>query len=140
MEKNNNKKAIQLGMPIGTASGKLRKSIVFMLLKMLNLNFCFQCGSEIESENELSIEHKKPYLDSEDPIKLFFDLNNIAFSHLLCNIGAARKTKPLVHGTNSMYHRSNCSCDPCKKAHSEYNNKWNKEKRKRSQIDYVHVT
>lgn len=40
--------------------------------------------------DELSIEHKTPWLDSEDPKALFFDLNNIAFSHLSCNVSAAK--------------------------------------------------
>jgi hypothetical protein len=107
----NNKKADQLGMPVGTASNRLRKSIIFMLLKKLNLNFCHQCGGEIESEKELSIEHKIPYLDSADPVKLFFDLDNIAFSHLDCNIKAARKTYA-DHGTENCYYRG-CRCDKC---------------------------
>jgi hypothetical protein len=85
------KKAEQLGMPHGTASGKLQKAILFDLLKQLNKNYCFQCSAEIETIRELSIEHKIPYLDSENPVKLFFDLDNIAFSHLNCNSGAARK-------------------------------------------------
>ena len=87
--KNNDKKANQLGMPLGTASNRLRKSIIFSLIKETNKNICFQCGKEIESEKELSIEHKVPYLDSKNPVELFFDLNNIAFSHLSCNCRAA---------------------------------------------------
>lgn len=84
------KKQKQLGMPIGTASAKLRKSILFSLLRETKKNICYQCGKVIETEEELSIEHKIPYLDSDDPKRLFFDLNNIAFSHLKCNIRAAR--------------------------------------------------
>lgn len=87
----NRKKNIQLGMPYGTACNKLRKSLLFSLIKELNKNVCYQCGKIIESEDELSIEHKIPFLDSEDPKKLFFDLNNIAFSHLKCNAKAARR-------------------------------------------------
>ena len=111
--KSNDKKADQLGMPIGTASAKLRKTVIFNLLKELNRNICFQCGLEIESEKDLSIEHKIPYLDSEDPVKLFFDLENIAFSHLRCNIGAARQTKESTHPSVSAYRRG-CRCDECK--------------------------
>lgn len=109
--KNNDKKSAQLGMPHGTASGRLRKSIIFKLLKESVQNFCFQCGGEIESEKELSIEHKIPYLDSEDPKKLFFDLDNIAFSHLECNIGAARR-KPQSHPSVKSYDRG-CRCKEC---------------------------
>lgn len=88
-----NKKNEQLGMPFGTASAKLRKSILFTLLKETNKNICFQCGKPIELESELSIEHKIPWLDSDNPKDRFFDMKNIAFSHLSCNISAAGKAR-----------------------------------------------
>ena len=91
MEKNNKKKAIQLGMPHGTAQGKLKKSIMFWLLSRLNLNKCFRCKKKIETIKELSVEHKEHWLDSDDPVGLFFDLDNIAFSHLSCNSGNSRQ-------------------------------------------------
>lgn len=109
----NKKKSEQLGMPIGTASNRLRKSVIFNLLKQLNQNFCFQCGAEIEFEKELSIEHKVPYLDSEDPKNLFFDLDNIAFSHLKCNVGAARQTMVGKHPSQRSYWNG-CRCEGCK--------------------------
>lgn len=90
MDNSLKKKQEQLGMPLGTASAKLRKSILFSLLKETGKNICYQCGRVIENEDELSIEHKVPYLDSDNPKELFFSLDNIAFSHLRCNIGAAR--------------------------------------------------
>ena len=40
-----------------------------------------------------SIEHKTPWLDSGDPIGLYFDLDNISFSHLSCNCRASRRGK-----------------------------------------------
>lgn len=100
-------------MPIGTASNRLRKSILFSLLKKYNENYCFQCASEIETEEELSIEHKIPYLDSSNPVELFFDLDNISFSHLNCNVGAARQTKVLKHPSVESYKRG-CRCGECK--------------------------
>ena len=87
----NDKKVEQLGMPFGTASGILKKSIMFSMMQLLELDMCFQCGMKIESVNDLSIEHKIPWLDSENPKELFFSLDNIAFSHLKCNVGAVRK-------------------------------------------------
>lgn len=116
--KSNIKKSQQLGMPIGTASHKLRKSIMFDLLKQLNKNFCFQCGTEIESVNELSIEHKIPYLDSDNPKELFFDLDNIAFSHLSCNCSAGRKICGRTHGLYATYNNAGCRCDECTKANT----------------------
>lgn len=64
---------------------------MFSLLRETGKNICYQCGEEIELIDQLSIEHKIPYLDSDDPKKLFFDLNNIGFSHLNCNIKASRQ-------------------------------------------------
>lgn len=75
--------AVQLGMPHGTATNKLRKNILFSLLIRLQDNVCFKCGELILSANDLSIEHKEPW-EGRDA-KLFWDLNNVAFSHLNCN-------------------------------------------------------
>lgn len=91
MSKHKEKKKLQLGIDPGTASNKLRKEIMFSLIKKLELNVCYQCGEVIENSDSLSIEHKTPWLDSEDPVGLFFDLNNIAYSHLSCNCKAGRK-------------------------------------------------
>lgn len=84
------KKAQQLGMNPSTASGRLLKDVLFKLAVDAG-HKCFQCG-ELLTRESFSIEHKIPWLDSEDPQKLYFDLENIAFSHLTCNIKAARKT------------------------------------------------
>lgn len=78
----------QLGMPRGTASNRLRKLVLFDTLKRHKENVCYQCKKEIEKAEELSIEHMKPWENVD--VALFWDLNNIAFSHLICNIKAAR--------------------------------------------------
>ena len=90
MKTGNEKKNAQLGMNHGTAQNRLVKDILFSFISEYGKNTCFHCGKTMERDN-FSIEHKMPWLDSEDPVKLFFDLNNISFSHLSCNIGAARK-------------------------------------------------
>jgi hypothetical protein len=79
----NSKKSQQLGMPFGTATNKLRKKVMFSLLVRHRENICFKCSKDIETENELSIEHKKDWLDVGS--ELFWDIDNIAFSHLKCN-------------------------------------------------------
>lgn len=113
-------------MPQGTAANKLRKSILFSLLKISNLNICFQCNEEIKDISELSIEHKIPWLDSENPKELFFDLNNIAFSHLSCNCASARQTKELKHPSLYSY-KKGCRCKECteiqRKSKEVYRNK-----------------
>ena len=80
----------QLGMPYGTARNKLNKHIMFSLVSILDLNVCFQCGKLIEDEENFSVEHKTPWLHTENPAEMFFDLDNIAFSHTSCNYSAAR--------------------------------------------------
>lgn len=111
MNKSNNKKSKQLGMPFGTANGRLRKKILFHLLQKSKENICFQCKNLIETEEELSIEHKKPWLDKNT--ELFWDINNIAFSHLSCNAGAAKQTKPRKHPSSRAYMRG-CRCKECR--------------------------
>jgi hypothetical protein len=84
MTPSNKKKSKFLGMPYGTASGRLRKKILFNLVQETERDVCFRCGEKIKSADEISIEHKKPWLGIN--VDLFWDLDNIAFSHLRCNI------------------------------------------------------
>ena len=91
MNKQENKKKKQLGMNHGKARNKLVKTLLFTMATRLNENICFQCSLPITKEEDFSIEHKIPWLDSEKPVKLFFDLDNISFSHKKCNYGAARR-------------------------------------------------
>ena len=84
----NEAKSRALNMNFGTASNRLRKLILFDLLQRFDLDQCFQCGQEIEDVDDLSIEHKEPWQGADDPRAAFFNLDNIAFSHLRCNIGA----------------------------------------------------
>lgn len=51
-------------MPIGTASARLKKAIMFDLIKRLELDTCFVCNYRITNVDDLSVEHKKPWLDS----------------------------------------------------------------------------
>jgi len=121
MENGNKKKSEQLEMSHGAASGKLRKAIMFDLIKKAGKNICFQCGETIDNIANLSIEHKIPWLDSEDPVGLFFDLDNITFSHLSCNCASARRKKgPRIprHGTRPMYTHG-CRCPKCVEANTE---------------------
>lgn len=74
----------QLGMSAGTANHRLRVQIMFMLVVKAGLDECHVCGERIESAGLLSIEHKKPW-EGRDAT-LFWDLDNIAFSHRRCNV------------------------------------------------------
>lgn len=112
MDKYNKRKKNQLGMDAGTAANRLKKIVTFDLLKQLKQNYCYQCSSEIESAEELSIEHIVPWLDSETPNELFFSLDNIAFSHYSCNI-KARRPNPVRHPSPLAY-KKGCRCEECK--------------------------
>lgn len=81
----------QLGMNPSTAHGALRKMVLFKLVKMLELDVCFHCQEKIVDIKDLSIEHKEPWLHTENPIETFFDLDNISFSHRGCNSAAGRR-------------------------------------------------
>jgi len=94
----NNKKRNQLGMSVGKANNILKKNLLFSLVQKLGLDFCYRCGKKIETVDEFSVEHKVNWLDSENPIELFFDLGNIDFSHIKCNIGAVRKEYLIQRG------------------------------------------
>ena len=121
MTRSNKKRHIQLGMPFGTAQGRLRKMIMFQLLREFKKNICFQCGKEIETVEELSIEHKVAWLDKENAKELFWDLDNIAFSHLSCNSSVAtRPTKGIIkHPSQSAYDKG-CRCLECTKLKNEH--------------------
>jgi len=58
-------------MDDSTASHKLRKLILFSLVQQTAQDFCFRCQTKIEIVEELSIEHKTPWIDSNNLSVLF---------------------------------------------------------------------
>ncbi len=95
-----------LGENFSTAAHKLRKSILFDLVKKLELDNCYRCTFKIDSIDQFSIEHIESWQRSDDPVGLFYDLENIAFSHLNCNIGAAYKPHK-IYKNNAEYRKVN---------------------------------
>jgi hypothetical protein len=89
------KKSLQLGLNFSTASGRLERQILFKLVQGCGQDSCFRCGKKIERSEDLSIEHKIDWQDV-DPA-LFWDLDNIAFSHRSCNYRAASTGKLKQH-------------------------------------------
>lgn len=79
----NEKKSATLGMPHGTAANRLRKILLFDCLKRHSENICVRCLKFIETVDELSIEHLFPWEGISSD--LFWNLKNIAYSHLICN-------------------------------------------------------
>ncbi len=86
------KKKLQLGMNPSTASGRLVKDILWDFIKKTNQDFCCKCGKVMARET-FSIEHITPWLDSENPVEKYFDLSNISFSHICCNLEDSRRNK-----------------------------------------------
>lgn len=77
-------------MDYATASTRLRKMVLFHLIKQLNLDICFRCKLKITDYRDLSLDHIKDWLDEPNGKDLFFDVENIAFSHIKCNISTRR--------------------------------------------------
>ncbi len=61
VSKSGARKSVFLGMPHGAAGNRLRKLILFDLLRRHGENVCFKCSEKIETAEELSIEHKQPW-------------------------------------------------------------------------------
>lgn len=101
------------------------------MAKELKRTCCFRCGKEITKPEELSVEHKISWMNSDNPKDLFFDLKNISFSHLSCNISAASKPTKTVLGDPNLTHgntgyRKGCRCQTCK-AWKQNENKRNRK-------------
>lgn len=80
----------QLGMNHSTASNRLVKDILWSYIVMNGEDYCHVCKEQMCRE-DFSIEHKEPWLHSDDPVGLFFDINNITYSHKSCNYSNARR-------------------------------------------------
>lgn len=73
----------QLGMSYGSARGRLDRIIMFEQAKRLGELNCYRCGKPIESVKDFTVDHKHPWLHMN--ADLFWSLENIAFSHHVCN-------------------------------------------------------
>jgi hypothetical protein len=91
METNNEKRSRLLGQPYGTATSKLRKMLLFQSVKMLGADRCYRCENPIVNIDEFSIEHMISWQGAANPREAFFDLSNITYSHLSCNVAASYK-------------------------------------------------
>ena len=84
MRSSQQRKSEFLGIPAGTAFARLRKVVLFNLLQKFGEDKCFRCQEKIAQADDLSIDHKQPWEGIS--IELFWELDNIAFSHLSCNL------------------------------------------------------
>lgn len=92
-KKMNKIKSEQLEIPFSTANQRLRKMIMFKLVQECGRDNCYRCKEKITDIDNFSIEHMEDWLHTENPKELFFDLNNIAFSHHKCNTSRGQQMK-----------------------------------------------
>ncbi|BAY64157.1 hypothetical protein NIES22_42520 [Calothrix brevissima NIES-22] len=82
----------KLGTHNSSAQRKLVKLLLFQYVNNAGENICWQCGEEITKYDEFSIEHKKPWSCAEDPKEAYFNLDNVTFSHIACNVQKIRNS------------------------------------------------
>lgn len=58
---------------------------MFELAKRCSMETCYRCGMKIENFEDFTIDHKESWLLSDEPAKMFYSMDNIAFSHAKCN-------------------------------------------------------
>ncbi|MFL6211126.1 MAG: HNH endonuclease [Pyrinomonadaceae bacterium] len=66
------------------------------LLQRHGENACFKCGKLILRADELTLEHKQAW--RANGAALFWDLDNIAFSHAQCNLRTGWVKREVVDG------------------------------------------
>jgi hypothetical protein len=87
------KKHQQLQMSPTNARTILFKTIIRQYFaRELGAPYCFRCGEEIHGLN-FHVDHMVPWLDSESPHALYFDIENLSLSHALCNSISSRRYK-----------------------------------------------
>lgn len=111
-----------LGMAHSTAINKLQKDIIWNLLVQLGQTKCYVCGKEMTRET-FTIEHIISWLNSDNPKENFWNLDNIAFSHSVCN-KPYNTTREVRHGTQVGYNYHGCRCELCTKAMREYQRRY----------------
>lgn len=106
----------QLGYKsVAHANRVLMKDLVYHFIFKLGLNKCYRCGGTLDRD-DFTIDHKIPWRHSDNPLELFFNIENVKFSHFSCNSANARQPlKNNTHGHNR-YTRG-CRCDLCKEGH-----------------------
>lgn len=121
----NERRAQQLGMPYGTACARLRKALLFQMAQQLDKDVCVRCQESIDSIDDFTIEHIEPWYERDEA--LFWDLENIGFSHAKCNLPHRRSGPTAKHGQPMMYRRG-CRCETCKEWKKADNEKYRSSK------------
>jgi len=109
-----------LGESRSTANTRLHRELLWMFLVETGKTKCYRCNEEMTRET-FSIDHKLPWSSSENPEKYFWDLENIDFSHSICNSATPRgRRTEQRHGTLLEYQHYGCRCVLCVEANRKY--------------------
>lgn len=93
----------------------LMKILMFNYAKRLGLANCYRCKKELEL-SDFTIDHIEGWRNKSNAKELFFDVDNIRFSHHSCNsANTSIEKKPKRHG-HSLYTKG-CRCDICTEGH-----------------------
>lgn len=116
-----------LGEPFGTAQNKLRKKLLFHLAGKANMLQCYRCAEQIETVAGFSVEHTKSWQYSANPVETFYDVEEIAFSHLICNVSASKDSsysqKQITCSKGHVYstvHKNGKLVNRCKECHAQH--------------------
>ena len=80
--------AKMLGQPTSTARSQLYKKVIWSLAEKCGENTCYRCGGEIDNPKDFSLDHVENWRYKDNAADLYFDLDNIRFSHNVCNSGS----------------------------------------------------
>jgi hypothetical protein len=100
------------GQSSGKAMNKLLRDIIWHQLEQHGKTSCYRCNEPMARET-FSIDHVKPWRrDHVDSEALFFDMDNIEFSHSRCNSQVSYDERRHPCGTPAAYYRG-CRCEDC---------------------------
>lgn len=118
--KKNLKNKEVLGTSMSNATMRLLRSLVFDYICRMHDNYCYRCKLPM-TRQDFSIEHIKEWRGAENGQELFFDIDNISYSHLKCNTEARRfrawNKGIITHGISG--YRLGCRCETCKTVYSK---------------------
>jgi len=91
IDKKGQVKSKLLGMSFHTARARLERDLLFKFATELG-HVCYRCQQPMPRDN-FSVDHMENWSTAESPIKAYFDLKNVAFSHIHCNAANTSKRK-----------------------------------------------
>lgn len=85
-----------LGIPFDKARNLLNRKIIRTFLFERYNATCCRCATKIEEAEEFHIDHINGYLDCENPLEKFLDLQNVGLSHVRCNLADSANKREAI--------------------------------------------